>query len=67
MTMRFDALPRPEKGVCHLQGLVRTSVTVDALPLGQIWLRSAVQVRRTGVLMDRATRKHLSSSPDAFL
>ena len=33
-----DVSPHPEKGVCHLQGLTRTSVTVDALPFGQIWL-----------------------------
>ena len=60
--MRFDASPRPEKDFCHLQGLARTSVTVDDLPFGQIWFRSVIQVRRTGVLTDRATRKHLPSS-----
>ena len=36
MAKRFDASPRREKGVGHLQGLARTSVTVDALPLEQI-------------------------------
>ena len=61
--MRSDASPRPEKSVCHLQGLARTSVTVDALRFGQIWFRSVIRVRRTGVLTDRATGKHLPSSP----
>ena len=65
--MRFDASPRPEKGVCHLQGLARTSVTVDALPFGQIWFRSVIRIRRRGVLTDRATRKHLLSSPRTSL
>ena len=65
--MRFDASPRPEKGVCHLQGLARTSVTVDALPFGQIWFRSVIRVRRTGVLTDRDTRKHLPSSPNMLV
>ena len=63
LTMRFDASPRPEKSVCHLQDLVRTSITVDALPFGQIWFRSVMRVRRTGVLTDQVTRKHLPSSP----
>ena len=62
--MRFDASPSPEKGACHLQGLARTSVTVDALPFEQIWFRSLIRVRRTGVLTDRATGKHLPSSPE---
>ena len=66
LTMRFDALPRPEKDVCHLQGLARTSATVDALTLGQIWFRSVIQVRRTGILTDQATGKHLPSSPILF-
>ena len=48
--MRFDASPRPEKGVCHLQGLARTPVAVDALSFGQIWFRSVKRVRRTGIL-----------------
>ena len=61
LTMRFDALPLPEKDVCHLQGLTRASVIVDAL--GQMWFRSVIRVRRTGVLMDWATGKHLPSSP----
>ena len=64
LTMRFDASLRPEKGVCHLQGLARASVTVDALLFGKIWFWSAIRVRRTGVLTDRATEKHLPSSPD---
>ena len=64
--MRFDASPRPEKGVCHLQGLARTSVTVDVLPFGQIWFRSVIRVRRTGVLTDRATEKYLPSGPNYF-
>ena len=63
LTMRFDASSRPEKGVCHLQGLARTSVAVDVLPFGQIWFRSVIRVRRTDVLADRATRKYLPSSP----
>ena len=61
--MRFDASPRPRKGVCHLQGLARTSVIVDAQQFGHIWFRSVIQVRRTGELTDRATGKHLPSSP----
>ena len=61
--MRFDASPRPEKGVCQLQGLARTSVTVGALPFGQILFRSVMRVRRTGILTDRNTRKQLSSNP----
>ena len=61
--MRFDASPSPEKGVCHLKGLAKTSVTVDALPLGQIWFQSVMRVRRTGLLTDRAAGKHLPSSP----
>ena len=36
-----------------------TLVTVDALPFGQIWFRSVIRVRRTGVLKDRATGEHL--------
>ena len=62
-TIRLDASSRPEKGVCHLQGIARTSVIVDAMPFGQIWFRPVVRVRRTGVLTDLATRKHLPSSP----
>ena len=58
LTMRFDALPRPEKGVCHFQALARTSVTVDAPQFGQIWLRSAIRAEDR-LLTDRATRKHL--------
>ena len=60
--MRFDGLLRPEKGVCHLQGFARTSATVDALPFGQIWFQSVLQIQRTDVLTDWATRKHLPSS-----
>ena len=63
--MRFDASPRPKKGVCHLQDLARTSVTLDTLPFGQIWFRSVIRVRRTGVLTNRDTRKHLPSIPGA--
>ena len=48
--MRFDTSPHSEKGVCHLQGLAKTSVTVDAPPFGQIWFRSVIRVRKTGVL-----------------
>ena len=62
--MLFDASPRPGKGVCHLQGLARTSVAVDALQFGQIWFRSVIRVRRTDVLTSWATGKHLPSSPD---
>ena len=60
LTIRFDASTRSKLGVCHLQGLARTSVTVDALPFGQIWFRSVIRARRTGVLTDRATGKYLS-------
>ena len=63
LTMSLDASTRPEESVCHLQGLARTSVTVDALPFGQIWFRFVIRVQRTGVLRERATRKHLPSSP----
>ena len=42
LAMRFDASACPEKVVCHLQGLVKTSVTVDALLFGQIWFRSVI-------------------------
>ena len=59
LTMRFDASSRPKKGVCHLQGLARTSVIVVTSPLGQIWFQSVIQIWRTGALTDRATRKHL--------
>ena len=51
------------KDVCHLQGLSRTSVTVEALLFGQIWFRSVIRVQRTDVLTDRATKKHLPSCP----
>ena len=61
--MRFDASPCPEKGVCYLQGLARTSVKVDVPPFEQIWFRSVIRDRRTCVLTDRATGKHLPSSP----
>ena len=63
LTIRFDASLRPEKGVCHLQGLAKIPVIVDALPFGQIWFRSVILVWRTGVLTHRATRKHLPSNP----
>ena len=66
LTIRFDASPRPEKGVCHLQGLARISVTVDALPFGQNWFRSVIRVRRIGVLTDLATRNDPPSSPLPF-
>ena len=56
--MRYDAGPRSKKGVCHLQDLARTSATADVLPFGQIWFRSVILVRGTGVLTDRVTRKH---------
>ena len=36
LTMRYDAASHPKKGAYHLQGLARTSATVDALLLGQI-------------------------------
>ena len=62
LTMRFDTLPCPDKSVCHLQDLARTSVTVDALPFEKIWFRSVIRVRRTGVLTDRDTKKYLPSS-----
>ena len=62
LTFLFDASPNPEKGVCHLQDLAKTSVTVGALPFGQIWFQSKIRVRTTGVLKDQATRKHLPSS-----
>ena len=41
----------------------KTSVTADAPPFGQIWFRFVIRVRRTGVLTDRATTKHLPFSP----
>ena len=63
LTMRFDASSRPGKGVFRLQGLVRASVTLNALPLGQIWFRSVIRVQRADVLTDQVTRKHLPSSP----
>ena len=62
IAMRFNASPRPEKNVCHLQGLARTLVAVDALLFGQNHFRSVIRVRRAGVLMDRTTKKHLLSS-----
>ena len=58
LTIRFDASSHR-----HLQCLARTSVTVDALSFGQIWFRSVIRVRRTGLLTDRDMRKHLPSSP----
>ena len=63
LTICFDASLRSRKVVCHLQGFVRISVTVATLPFGQIWFRSVIRVWRTGVLTNRAARKHLASSP----
>ena len=67
LTMRFDISSRPGKGVRHLQVLARASVTVDALLFGHIWFRPVIRVRRTGVFTDRATGKHLPSSPRMFM
>ena len=64
--MHFDASPRPQKGVCHLQDPARTSVTVDALPFGQIWFRSVTRVWRSGVLTEWATRNLPSSLNRSF-
>ena len=60
--MRFDASPHPKTAICHLQGLAKTLVTVGTLPLGQIWFRFVIEVARTRVLTDQATRKHLPST-----
>ena len=53
LAMRFDASPHPERGVCHLQILARTSVTVDALPFGQIWFRFGLSYEFEGQAYSR--------------
>ena len=61
-----NTLPRPKKGVCHLQDLAKTSVTVNVDRLGRFSSNLSYELGvqaylRTGL------RNHFPPSPERFI